>query len=75
LKGPDGRSKGIAFVRFNDEATLNNALEYNGSEHMGRYLVIEKTKAREGGGTKSASNDIDPNDPNATTCFIGNLNF
>jgi len=42
---------------------------------MGRWLVIEKTKPREGGGTKSASNDIDPNDPNATTCFIGNLNF
>ena len=43
LKGNDGRSKGIAFVRFADEKSLNSALEYNGSEMMGRNIVIEKS--------------------------------
>jgi len=35
------RSKGLAFVKLNDEESLNKALENNRCEHMGRYLNIE----------------------------------
>jgi nucleolin len=47
LKRPDGTSKGVCFVRFNDEKSVAAAIEFSGSEHMGRTLTIEKT--REGG--------------------------
>ncbi len=44
LKDRDsGRSKGIAFVRFGDEESLNSAVALSGSEHMGRQLYIEKS--------------------------------
>jgi nucleolin len=46
LKAPDGRSKGLAFVKFNDEDSLNTAIAKNNSDHMGRYLVIEKAWPR-----------------------------
>lgn len=47
LKNTDGRSKGIAFVRFNDEESIANAVNQSGAEHMGRNITIEKTKPRE----------------------------
>jgi len=38
LKGNDGRSKGIAFVRFTSTDGVAKAIELNGADHMGRYL-------------------------------------
>lgn len=38
---PDGKPKGIAFVKFGRRSHLNNALAMNGQEHMGRSLKIE----------------------------------
>jgi nucleolin len=49
LKRPDGTSKGVCFVRFTDEKSLAAAIEFSGSEHMGRTLTIEKSK--DGSGT------------------------
>ena len=46
LKGPYG-SKGIAFVRMQDENGLNEALKHTGEEFMGRKVWIEKSKTRE----------------------------
>jgi nucleolin len=43
LKRPDGSSKGICFVRFNEEDAMTKAIEFSGSEHMGRTITIEKT--------------------------------
>eukprot|EP01015_Nassula_variabilis_P034554 TRINITY_DN8532_c0_g1_i4.p1 TRINITY_DN8532_c0_g1~~TRINITY_DN8532_c0_g1_i4.p1 ORF type:complete len:230 (+),score=81.84 TRINITY_DN8532_c0_g1_i4:72-761(+) len=65
------RSKGIAFVRFGDEKSLNSALEYNGAEFMGRSLKIEKStpKGQKGGaGGSRAQKDT-------STVFVGNLSF
>jgi RNA recognition motif-containing protein len=36
-----GRSKGLAFIKFNTEEDMNKAIENNKIEHMGRWLVIE----------------------------------
>ncbi|CAD8123603.1 unnamed protein product [Paramecium sonneborni] len=72
LKGPNGYSKGIAFVRFSTEDAQSAAVEYSGSEHMGRTIVVEKTKPRDQrpqqGGQQGGSGE-------STTCFIGNLSF
>ena len=43
----DGRSKGIAFIKFSMKSSFNSALEYNGTEHMGRTLVVEEAQGRQ----------------------------
>ena len=47
LKNPDGSSKGLAFIRFSDEASMNSALQCDGNTFMDFNLKIEKTKPRE----------------------------
>eukprot|EP01017_Pseudomicrothorax_dubius_P037223 TRINITY_DN5429_c0_g1_i1.p1 TRINITY_DN5429_c0_g1~~TRINITY_DN5429_c0_g1_i1.p1 ORF type:complete len:341 (-),score=102.45 TRINITY_DN5429_c0_g1_i1:211-1233(-) len=84
LKGPDGRSKGIAFVRFDSPSSVDGALSQNGTEFMSRTIYVEKTRPREdrnsgrqqgrsfggssGGGGGSREN-------NSTTVFVGNLSY
>jgi len=46
LSRPDGKSKGIAFVKFGKRSELNAALELNGTEHMGRCLKIEEARGK-----------------------------
>jgi nucleolin len=76
LKNNDGSSKGIAFVRFAEESAANQAVEYNGSEHMGRTLVIERTKPRVQGGAGGFGGAGGAQDAGeSTTLFIGNLGF
>lgn len=43
---PDGKSKGIAFVKFSKRSALNKALELSGTEHLGRALKIEEARGR-----------------------------
>lgn len=43
---PDGKSKGMAFVKFGRKSALNKALEMNGYEHMGRSLKIEEARGK-----------------------------
>ena len=40
LMRPDGKPKGIAFVKFNRKSALNNALAMSGQEHMGKNVKI-----------------------------------
>jgi nucleolin len=86
LKGPDGRSKGIAFVRFNDEDAQTSAVQFNGEDYSGRQIRVEKSIPKEqrapredfragqaggaGGFTKNTERD-----PNSTTVFVGNLGY
>ena len=37
-----GRSKGLAFVKFESAEDVDKAVASNRCEHMGRYLNIEK---------------------------------
>jgi len=46
LSRPDGKSKGIAFVKFGKRSELNAALELSGTEHMGRALKIEEARGK-----------------------------
>jgi nucleolin len=74
LTGPGGRSKGIAFVRFDDEDSCNNAVQLNGEDFNGRALKIEKSTPKE----TRAPRDSTPKgerDPNSATIFVGNLSF
>lgn len=41
LTREDGKSKGLAFVKFSKKSSFKKALELNGSEHIGRSLTIE----------------------------------
>lgn len=47
LKGPDGGSKGICFIRFETEDAMIQAINSSGSEFMDRRVNVEKTKPRE----------------------------
>jgi nucleolin len=47
LKDRNGRSKGVAFVRFNNNESLQKAIAKNGVEVGGRTLVIEAAAPRE----------------------------
>ena len=46
LKSDDGRSKGIAFVKFEDEDAVEAAIKDSGVNFMDRTINIEKTKPR-----------------------------
>jgi RNA recognition motif-containing protein len=65
-----GRSKGLAFVKFNDQESLDLALQNNKTEHMGRWLNIEQAQSRE-----ERQNFQQPQSGNSATLFIGNLSF
>jgi len=47
LKGQDGKSKGIAFVRMEDEKGVTEGIAHSGEEFMGRKIFIDKSKTRE----------------------------
>jgi RNA recognition motif-containing protein len=40
LKRHDGKSKGRGFVKFYEQEAMDNALKLDGSEMMGRHIVV-----------------------------------
>jgi RNA recognition motif-containing protein len=46
LSRPDGKSKGMAFVKFSRKSAINKALELNGFEHMDRAIKVEQARGR-----------------------------
>jgi len=76
LTGRDGRSKGIAFVRFTDDESVARAVALNGNEFEGRTLTIEKSQPREqrGSPTRGGFQQQTRNEDN-TSIFVGNLSF
>jgi nucleolin len=78
LKGPDGRSKGIAFIKFYDEKSLRKAVELSGSDLGGRTVQVEKTvpkEQRSSGNDRGGDRQRSERDPNSTTVFVGNLSY
>jgi len=45
-----GRSRGMAFITFNDAAGLEAALKYNGDTYGGRTLTVAKAEGKGGSG-------------------------
>jgi len=80
LKNPaTGRSKGVAFVRFSDEGSLQKALGLSGQEFEGRSITVEKTVPKEqrppGNNDRRRDDDQNQRDPNSTSVFVGNLSY
>lgn len=84
----DGKSKGIAFVKFTKKPGFVKALDLDGSEHMGRVLQIEDsqgnrndggyTKGSKRGGFGCRSSNRDQNEIakiETPTLFVGSLSY
>ena len=50
----DGKSKGLAFVKFSSKASFNKALGLNGTEQFGREITVEQSlgKQNQNGGDR-----------------------
>jgi len=76
LKGRGGRSKGVAFVRFNNNESLQKALLKNNTDFGGRTLVVEVAAPREQrpDGLRERKPRIEGN-VNSNSIFVGNLSY
>lgn len=76
LKGPDGRSKGIAFLTFDSAAAVTTALSYTGSDFSGRPINVEKTTPKEQRApTPAREFPKTERDPTSSSIFVGNLSY
>jgi len=78
LKGHDGRSKGIAFVTFNNANAVTTAISYTGSDFGGRSVTIEKTTPRDQRAPAPAKGGFQQKserDPTSSSVFVGNLSY
>jgi nucleolin len=76
LKGRGGRSKGVAFVRFNNNESLQKAIQKNNSEFGGRTLVVEAAAPREQrpDGLRERKPRVEGN-ADSNSIFVGNLSY
>ena len=56
LLRPDGKSKGIAFVKYGKKSAFNKALELNGTEQFGRPINVEEAQGKKDGGQRGNFN-------------------
>lgn len=70
-----GRSKGLAFVKFATQADMDKAIANNRCEHMGRYLNIEQSQAREQRQQNGGNMGNQHLAGVSSTLFVGNLSF
>merc|ERR1712194_534101 len=82
----DGSSKGVAFIRFVDEAGLTKALEFNQTDYGGRIITVRKAGEKgedkgkgsgkdKGKGKAKGGEGKGTRDNNENTLFIGGLRF
>lgn len=57
LLRPDGKSKGLAFVRFGKKSAFNKALELNETEQFGRNINVEEAQGKKDNGFQNRGND------------------
>ncbi|KRX00657.1 hypothetical protein PPERSA_00884 [Pseudocohnilembus persalinus] len=71
-----GKSRGMAFVTFEQEDGLRKAISLNSSEHMGRTIYIsnsaDKDRAQRPDNQQQRGSTLPEG---AVTCFIGNLSY
>lgn len=84
LTRPDGKPKGLGFVKFSKKSSFNKAIELNGCEHMGRSLNIEEAYGQQQGGNnfgnkqndrRAPRQDNGPANIETPTLFIGGLSY
>lgn len=88
LRKEDGKSKGIAFVKFSTESARTKALELNESEQYGRPIKVEKSNGKAenpnkgfNNGGQAANKGSFTNDKpipdviESCTIFVGNMSY
>ncbi len=83
LTRDDGKSKGLAFIRFSKKASFDKALELNGTDHFGRNITVEEAQGKSNDGSnfnnnQGGFNKFQPQtnaDIQTSTLFIGGLSF
>lgn len=84
LTRDDGKSKGIAFVKFSKKSSFNKAIALDGAEHMTRSIKVEEAQGKKnndfgnkggnfGGAPKQFSTE--PAKIESNTLFIGGLSY
>ena len=43
---PDGKSKGLAFVKFGKKSSFNKALQLDNTEQFGRNINVEQSQGK-----------------------------
>jgi hypothetical protein len=86
LTRDDGKSKGLAFIRFSKKSSFNKAIALDGAEHLGRNLKIEEALKKNNDGQQRGFDNARPNNAGkfppqgeanieTNTLFIGGLSF
>ena len=89
LTRDDGKSKGIAFVKFSKKSSFNKAIALDGAEHMTRSIKIEEAQGKKNndfnnrvgsnqrGGSFGAAKQFstEPAKIESNTLFIGGLSY
>jgi len=78
LHGRGGRSKGVAFVRFSNNESLQKAIAKNGVEFGGRTIVIEAAAPREEREERPLREFREhrrPEGGKSNSVFVGNLSY
>ena len=83
---PDGKPKGLAFVKFGKKSAFNAALALNETEQFGRNINVEESQGKPQGGARGAPNGGSFQKPGnnnynqeatitTPTLFIGGLSY
>lgn len=86
LTRDDGKSKGLAFIRFSKKSSFNKAIALDGAEHLGRNLKIEEALKKNNDGQQRGFDNARPSNAGkfapqgeanieTNTLFIGGLSF
>lgn len=88
LTRPDGKPKGLGFVKFGKKSSFNKAIELNGCTHMDRTLNIEEAYGknnnqggnnfnnnRQNNNNRAPRQDNGPANIETPTLFIGGLSY
>ena len=91
LMRPDGKPKGIAFVKFSHKSSFSKALELNGTEQFGRNIAVEEAQGKKDDGFQRGQRGDRPNNNRqgnnrnfqeqgnanieTSTLFIGGLSY
>lgn len=71
LKNDQGKSRGIAFVKFGSSEEASEAIKLNGQEHMGRTLRINLSSDKPQKDSRTSSGPSS----STNTVFVGNLPY
>ena len=88
LRKEDGKSKGIAFVKFSTESAREEAIKLNESEQAGRPIKVEKSNGKAENPNKGFNNNGNaankgsftndkpiPDVIESSTIFVGNMSY